>query len=62
VQKAKSLGAVTGKVGNRDGLNAAFGKLGITPEVGSQLISTVVDYAGKLGGNGKAAALLAALK
>ena len=61
VDKAKSLGAVTGKVGNREGLNAAFGKLGITHEVGSQLISTVVDYASKLGG-GKSSALLAALK
>jgi hypothetical protein len=61
IDKAKSLGAVTGKIGNRQGLNAAFGKLGITPEVGSQLISTVVDYAGKLGG-GKGAALLSALK
>jgi hypothetical protein len=61
IDKAKSLGAVTGKIGNRQGLNTAFGKLGITPEVGSQLISTVVDYAGKLGG-GKTATLLSALK
>ena len=61
VDKAKSLGAVTGKIDSRQGLNASFSKLGISPEVGSQLLSTVVDYASKLGG-GKAAALLSALK
>ena len=51
VQKAKDLGAVpsTG-ISDKSGLDAAYSKLGISPEVGSKVTGAVVDYAGKLGG------------
>lgn len=61
MQKAKDLGAVTdGKVGDKKGLEAAYGKLGMTPETGSKLTGVVVDFAGKLGGK-KVQSLLSAL-
>lgn len=48
---AKSLGAVTGKLGGMDGVNAALGKLGISPETISKFTPMVTDYLGKLGGS-----------
>ena len=51
VQKAKDLGAVpsTG-IGDKAGLDAAYQKLGINPQVASQVTPLVVQYAGKVGG------------
>ena len=51
IQKAKDLGAIpeTG-VADKSGLDAAYAKLGISPQVASQVTPLVVQYAGKLGG------------
>jgi len=51
VQKAKDLGAVpsTG-ISSKSGLDAAYAKLGISPEIGSQVTPLVVNYVGKAGG------------
>jgi hypothetical protein len=50
IQAAKDAGGVTGPITDEAGLNAAFGKLGISPETASQLIPTVTDYVGKVAG------------
>jgi len=47
---AKSLGAVTGPVGNAAGLNSALGKLGISPSTASKFVPAVTDFVGKAGG------------
>jgi len=57
LDKAKSLGAYSGAVGNLAGLNGALGKLGIPPETASKFVPMVTDYVGKAGGS-KAGALL----
>ena len=49
VQAAKDAG-VTEPITDVAGLNAAFGKLGISPEVGKQLVPVVTDYVGKVAG------------
>jgi hypothetical protein len=50
IQAAKDAGGVTGPITDEAGLNAAFGKLGISPETASQLIPAVTDYVGKVAG------------
>jgi hypothetical protein len=50
IQAAKDAGGVTGPITDEAGLNAAFGKLGISPEAASQLIPAVTDYVGKVAG------------
>ncbi len=51
VQKAKDLGAVSsGGITDMNGLNAAYSKLGISPEIGSQVTPLVVNYVGKAAG------------
>jgi hypothetical protein len=50
VQAAKDAGAVTGPIADQGGLTAAFAKLGISPDVGSQLVQQVSAYASKVGG------------
>jgi len=57
LDKAKSLGAYSGAVGNMAGLNAALGKLGISPETAAMFMPLVTDYVSKVGG-GKVGALL----
>jgi Protein of unknown function VcgC/VcgE (DUF2780) len=57
LDKAKSLGAYTGSVGNAAGLSGALGKLGIPPETAAKFVPTVTDFVGKIGG-GKTGALL----
>jgi Protein of unknown function VcgC/VcgE (DUF2780) len=47
---AKSLGAVTGPIGNAAGLNSALGKLGISPATASKFVPAVTDFVGKAGG------------
>lgn len=49
---AKQLGAVAGPLNNMTGLNNAFAKLGISPEIAKQFVPLVTDYIGKLGGAG----------
>jgi hypothetical protein len=51
VQKAKDLGAVSGPINNVSGLDAAFGKLGISPEVASKVTPAITNYIGKAGGS-----------
>src|SRR5262245_37846002 len=50
VQKAKDLGVDTSSVTDMNGLNSAYSKLGISPEVGSQITPLVVNYVGKAAG------------
>jgi hypothetical protein len=50
IQAAKDAGAVTGPITDAAGLNAAFGKLGISPEIANQLVPAVTDYVGKVAG------------
>ena len=50
LEKAKSLGAVTGKLTNLAGLNGALGKLGIKPDTASKFLAQVPDVASKVGG------------
>jgi len=50
VQAAKDAGAITGPVSDEAGLNAAFTKLGISPEVASKFVPTVTGYLSKVGG------------
>jgi hypothetical protein len=50
VQKAKDLGAVTGPITDASGLDAAYSKLGISPEIGAQVTPLVVNYVGKAAG------------
>jgi hypothetical protein len=51
VQKAKDLGAVSGPINDVSGLNSAFGKLGISPEVASKVTPAITNYIGKAGGS-----------
>lgn len=44
VQKAKDVGAVTGPIGDVNGLNASYSKLGISPEVASQVTPLIAQY------------------
>lgn len=48
---AKSLGAVTGPVKNKAGLNGALGKLGMDADTSAKFVPTITDYLGKLGGD-----------
>lgn len=50
VNAAKSSGAVTGPIADPAGLNAALGKLGISPAIAGQVIPVVTEYVGKVGG------------
>jgi Protein of unknown function VcgC/VcgE (DUF2780) len=50
IQAAKDAGAVSGPITDAAGLNTAFGKLGISPEVANQLVPAVTDYVGKMAG------------
>jgi len=61
LDKAKSLGAYSGSVGNMAGLNSALGKLGIPPETAAKFMPLVTDYVGKIGGKQVGALLKSAL-
>ena len=49
VQKAKDLG-VTGPIGDANGLNAAYAKLGINPETASKITPLLTQYVSKAAG------------
>lgn len=51
MDKAKSLGAVAGPLGDLAGLNSALGSLGISPDMVSQFVPMVTKYLGGLGGS-----------
>jgi hypothetical protein len=50
LDKAKSLGAVSGPLKDLGGLNGALGKLGIKPDTASKFLSQVPGIASKVGG------------
>ena len=61
LDKAKSLGAYTGALGNVAGLNGALGKLGIPPETAAKFVPAVTNFVGKVGGSKTGALLKSAL-
>jgi hypothetical protein len=50
MQTAKSLGAVTGPVGDRAGLTSAFSRLGMGSDMVPKFTQTLSDFVGKAGG------------
>lgn len=50
VSKAKKLGLLDKPIGNKDGLSAAFTKLGISKENADKMIPAVTDLVGIIGG------------
>jgi hypothetical protein len=62
MEKAKSLGAVAGPIGNALGLSSSLGKLGISPSTAAKFIPQVTKYVGKVGGKDVGALLGSALK
>jgi hypothetical protein len=59
---AKSLGAVTGPLGNMSGLNSALTRLGISPTTAAKFVPAVTDFVGKAGGPQVANLLTGALQ
>ncbi|HET7812375.1 MAG TPA: DUF2780 domain-containing protein [Steroidobacteraceae bacterium] len=51
LEKAKTLGAFAGAIGNKDGLMAALGKLGISSETAAQFLPLVTNFVSKSGGS-----------
>jgi hypothetical protein len=62
IDTAKQLGAVTGPLKDKAGLNGALSKLGMNSETVSKFIPTVLDYVGKIGGDNAKNILASALK
>lgn len=62
MEKAKSLGAVAGPIGNALGLQSSLGKLGINPATAAKFVPQVTQYVGKVGGKDVGALLSNALK
>jgi hypothetical protein len=60
--QAKSLGAVTGPIKDMNGLQAALGRLAMSPEVQAKFVPAVTDYIGKAGGGSVQKLLAGALK
>ena len=60
MKTSKDLGAVTGPIGDKAGLAAAFSRLGMGADSVPKFIQTMGDFAGKAGGN-SAQNLLASL-
>ena len=61
MKAAKDLGAVTGPVGDKAGLQSAFQRLGMEPGV-DKFSGLLSDFAGKMGGAPAKNALAAVLK
>ena len=51
VKKAKKLGLLDKPLGGKEGLAAAFSKLGIPQDKATQLVPAVTDLIGKMGGD-----------
>jgi hypothetical protein len=62
LEKAKSLGAVTGPLLNGAGLNGALGKLGIDAATAAKFIPQVTKFVSKAGGSKLGGLLTNALK
>lgn len=61
IDKAKSLGALSGPLKNVEGLNTALAGLGISPDTVAKFVPVVSEYLGKLGGPQAAGLLQKAL-
>jgi hypothetical protein len=59
---AKSLGAVTGPLGDKAGLGSALGRLGISPDKAAKFVPAVTDFVGKAGGSGMGSMLSSVLQ
>jgi hypothetical protein len=59
---AKQLGAVTGPLKNKAGLNGALAKLGMNSDTVNKFVPLVTDYVGKIGGEGAKNILLSVFK
>jgi hypothetical protein len=62
LDKAKSLGAVTGPLKDLGGLNGALGKLGIKPDTASKFLSELPGIVSKTGGEDAGKLLSSVLK
>ncbi|HJR76285.1 MAG TPA: DUF2780 domain-containing protein [Nitrospiraceae bacterium] len=62
MKAAKDLGAVTGPVGDKAGLQSAFQRLGMQPGMVDKFSGVLSDFAGKMGGEPVKNALAAVLK
>jgi Protein of unknown function VcgC/VcgE (DUF2780) len=60
--QAKSLGAVTGPIKDMRGLQAALGRLAMSPETQAKFVPAVTDYIGKAGGDSVRKLLAGVLK
>ena len=60
--QAKSLGAVTGPIKDMKGLQAALGRLAMSPETQAKFVPAVTDYIGKAGGDSVQKLLAGVLK
>ena len=61
-EAAKDLGAVTGPVGDKTGLQSAFQRLGMESEMVDKFSGLLSDFAGKMRGEPVKNALAAVLK
>ena len=62
LEKAKSLGAVNGPLKDLGGLNAALGKLGISPDTASKFLSELPGLVSKTGSEDAGKLLSSVLK
>ena len=62
MKAAKDLGAVTGPVGDKAGLQSAFQRLGMNSGMVDKFSGLLSDFAGKMGGDPVKSALAAVLK
>jgi uncharacterized protein VcgC/VcgE DUF2780 len=62
MKAAKDLGAVTGPVGDKAGLQSAFQRLGMQSGMVDKFSGLLSDFAGKMGGDPVKSALAAVLK
>ena len=62
MRAAKDLGAVTGPIGDKSGLQSAFQRLGMQSGMVDKFSGVLSDFAGKMGGEPVKNALLAALR
>ena len=62
VNMAQQAGILTDPITDVTRLNSAMGKLGITPDTASKMISQIGDYVGSVGGDSAKNKLMSVLK
>ncbi len=62
MKAAKDLGAVTGPIGDKAGLQSAFQRLGMNSGMVDKFSGVLTDFVGKMGGDPVKSALAAVLK